>query len=54
MLYLVDAPGRPVLSERRGTRVDLGKGEGEGRGLGEGKGQTVLYVRKINKNLPLF
>ena len=35
-------------------RVDLGKGEGEGRGLGEGKGQTVLYVRKINKNLPLF
>jgi hypothetical protein len=40
--------------ERRGTRVDLGKGEGEGRGLGEGKGQTVLYVRKINKNFPLF
>lgn len=35
-------------------RVDLGKGEGEGRGLGEGKGQTVLYGRKINKNLPLF
>ena len=35
-------------------RVDLGKGEGEGRGLGEGKGQTVLYVRKINENLPLF
>ena len=35
-------------------RVDLGKGEGEGRGMGEGKGQTVLYVRKINKNFPLF
>ena len=35
-------------------RVDLGKGDGEGRGLGEGKGQTLLYVRKINKNLPLF
>ena len=34
--------------------MDLGKGEGEGRGMGEGKGQTVLYVRKINKNLPLF
>lgn len=46
--------GGLCFSERRGTRGDLGKGEGEGRGLGEGKGQTVLYVRKINKNLPLF
>ena len=46
--------GSLCFSERRGTRGDLGKGEGEGRGLGEGKGQTVLYVRKINKNLPLF
>ena len=34
--------------------MDLGKGEGEWRGLGEGKGQTLLYARKINKNLPLF
>ena len=41
--------GGLCFSERRGTRVDLGKVEGEGRGLGEGKGQTVLYVRKINK-----
>jgi hypothetical protein len=46
--------GGLCFSERRGTRVDLGKGDWEGRGLGEGKGQTVLYVRKINKNLPLF
>ena len=54
MLYLIDAPGSLCFSERRGTRVDLGKGEGEGRGLGEGKGQTLLYARKLNKNLPLF
>ena len=46
--------GGLCFSERRGTRVDLGKGDWEGRGLGEGKGQTVLYVRKINKNLPHF
>ena len=46
--------GALCFSERRGMRVDLGKGEGEERGLGEGKGQTVVYVRKINENLPLF
>ena len=46
--------GGMCFSEGWGMRVDLGKGEGELRGLGEGKGQTVLYVRKINKNLPLF
>ena len=46
--------GGLCFSERRRMRVDLGKGEGEGRGMGEGKGQTVLYVRKINKNVPSF
>lgn len=46
--------GGLCFSEGRGMRVDLGKGEGEWRGLGEGKGQTLLYARKINKNLPLF